>query len=68
MLIIERLLIVVYAEESKVIEVGLYMNKIIVYNNDSIIAANEVLFPFRTTFEKMGATVTWLEETGNIKI
>ena len=48
---------------------NLYINQKLINNGDDVlIRGNEVLFPLRTIFENLGATVDWDEETQNLSI
>lgn len=47
----------------------LYVNGTFIESEDTIQITNqEILFPLRTIFEALGATVIWQKETGNILI
>ena len=55
--------------EAKCMEKGnLYINKKMINNGDDVLFENEALFPLRTIFENLGATVGWEEKTQSVSI
>lgn len=47
----------------------LYVNDVLVESSDTVlIKENMMLFPLRTIFEELGASVNWDKETGNTEI
>lgn len=61
--------IIVNAEDTMTNQYLLYVNGTLIEATDSVtVKDKEILFPIRTIFESLGATVNWQEETGNILI